>query len=66
MVQKFTSYPQDGKTANLIHYVIVNQNPCGSIQYARVCRGDVIDAKIKDHNLIVSRANLKLKFREDN
>ena len=62
MDHKLTWYSRDGKTANLIVYVIVNWRLAGSIQDTRVYNSAVIDAKSKDHHLVVSKANLKLKF----
>ena len=58
---KLTCYSRDGKTTNLIHYVIVNRRLAGSIQYTRVYRSAAIDVKSKEHHLVVSRVNLKLK-----
>ena len=66
MAHKLTWYTRDGKTANLIDYAIVNQRLAGSIQDTRVYRSGVIDVKSKDHHLVVSRVNLKLKFRKGN
>ena len=66
MAHKLTWYSRDGKTANLIDYVIVNRRLAGSIQNTRVYRSAVIDVKSKDHHLVVSKVNLKLKFRNDN
>ena len=56
----------DGKTANLIDYVIVNRRLAGSIQDTKVYRSAVIDVKIKDHRLVVFRVSLKLKIWKDN
>ena len=42
MAHKLTLYSRDGKTANLIDYVIVNQILAGSIQDTRVYRSAVI------------------------
>ena len=64
MAHKLTWYSRDGNTANLIDYVIVNKRLAGSIQITREYRTAVIDVKIKDHYLLVSRVNLKLKFRK--
>ena len=50
----------------LIDYVIVNRRLAGSIQDTRVYRSAVIDVKSKDHHLVVSRVNLKLKFWKGN
>ena len=61
-----TWYSRDGKTANLIDYVIVNRRLARSIQDTRVYRSAVIDVKSKAHHLIVSKVNLKLKFRKRN
>ena len=47
MVHKITWYWLDGKTANLIDYIIVNQRLAGSIQDTRVYRSAVIDFKCK-------------------
>ena len=66
MAHKLTWYSRDGTTANLIGYVIVNRRLAGSIQVTRVYRSVVIDVKSKDHHLVVSKVNLKLKFRKDN
>ena len=66
MAHKLTWYSRDDKTANLIEYVIVNRGLAGSVQDARVCRSAVIDVKSKDNHLVVSRINLKLKFRKSN
>ena len=63
MAHKLTWYSRDGKTANLIDYVIVNRRLAGSIQDTRVYRSAGIDVKSKDHHLVVSKVNLKLKFR---
>ena len=62
ITHKLTLYSRDGKTANLIDYVIVNQRPAGSMQYTRVYRSAVIVAKSKNHHVVVSRVNFKLKF----
>ena len=53
MAYKLTWYPNDGKAANLIDYVIVNQTPPVSIEDTKVYRGGVIDAKSKDHYVVV-------------
>ena len=66
MTHKLTWYSRDGKTANLIDYVIVNRRLAGLIQNTRVYRSAVIDVKSKDHHLVVSKVNLKLKFRKGN
>ena len=66
MAYQLTWYSRDGKTANLIDYVIVNQRLAGSIQDTRAYRSAVIDVKSKDRHLVVSRVNLKLKFRKSN
>ena len=50
MAHKLTWYSRDGKTANLIDYVIVNRRLAGSIQDTRVYRSAVIDVKSKDHH----------------
>ena len=52
-----------GITANT---VFVNRRLAGSIQDTRVYRSAVIDVKSKDHHLVVSKVNLKLKFRKGN
>ena len=52
--------------ANLIDYVKINQRLVGSIQDARVYRSAVIDIKTKDHHVVVSWVNLKLKFWNGN
>ena len=62
MAHKLTWYSRDGKTANLI----VNRRLAGSIQETRVYRSAVIAVKSKDHNLVVSKVNLKPKFRKGN
>ena len=66
MAHKLTWYSRDGKTANLIDYVIVNRRLAGSIQDSRVYRSAVIAVKSKDHHLLVSKVSLKLKFRKGN
>ena len=66
MAHKLTWYSRDGKTTNLIDYVIVNQRLTGGIQDARVYRSAVINLKGKDHHLVVSKVNLKLKFWKSN
>jgi len=66
MAHMLTWYSRDGKATNLIDYVIVNRRLAGSIQDTWVYRSFVIDVKIKDHQLVVSRVNLKLKFRKGN
>ena len=50
----------------LIDYVIVNRRLAGSIQDTRVYRSAVFDVESKDHHLVVSKINLKLKFRKGN
>ena len=62
MAIQLTWYSRDGKTANIIDYVIVNRRLAGSIQDTRAYRSAVIDVKSKDHHLVVSRVNLKLNF----
>ena len=47
MVHKITWYSLDGKTANLIDYIIVNRRLPGSIQDTRVYKIAVIDVKSK-------------------
>ena len=66
MAHKLTWYLRDGKTANLIDYVIVNRRLAGSIRDTREYRSAVIDVKSKDHHLVVSKVNSKLKFRKGN
>ena len=66
MVHKLTRYSRDGKTENLIDYAILNLSSVGSIQYTRVYKSAFIDIKSKDHHLVTSRVNLKLKFRKGN
>ena len=56
----------DGKTTNLIHYVIVNRRLAGSVQDTKVKRSAIIDVKRKYHYQVVSRGNLKLKFPKGN
>ena len=65
MAHKLTWYSHDGKTANLIDYVIVNRVLAASLQYTRVYRSAVIDVQNKDH-LVVSKVNLKRKFQKGN
>ena len=62
MAHKLTRYSLDGKTANLIYYVIVNRRLARSMQDTRLYRRAVTDVKSKDHHLVVSRVNLKLEF----
>ena len=57
---------RDGKTANLIDYVVVNRRLAVSIQDTGVYSSAVIDVKSKDHHLVMSRVNLKLKFWKGN
>ena len=64
MAHKLTRCLHDGKIANLIDYVIVNQRQAESKQDTRVYRSVVIDLKSKYHHLVVSRVNLKPKFRK--
>jgi hypothetical protein len=64
MAHRLIWYSRDGKTANLIDYVVVNRRLVGSIQDTRVYRSAVIDVKSKDHHLVVSRVNLKLKYEK--
>ena len=63
MAYKLTWYSRDSKTANLID---CKPKTLGSIQDTRVYRSAVIDVKSKDHHLVVSKVNLKLKFRKGN
>ena len=63
MAHKLTRYSHDGKTAKLIDYVIVDQRLTGSIQHTKVISCSGIDVKSINHHLVVSRANLKLKFQ---
>jgi hypothetical protein len=58
MANKLTWYSRDGKTPNVIDFVIVNRKLKGSTQDTRVYRSAVIDVKHKDHHLVVSRFNL--------
>ena len=44
----------DGKIANFIYYVILNRRLEGGIQDTRVDKSAVIDAKSKNHYLVVS------------
>jgi hypothetical protein len=66
MAHKLTWYSLDCKTANLIDYVIVNRRLAGAIQYTRLHGSAVVYVKNKNHLLIVSRVNLKLKFQKVN
>ena len=66
MADKLTRYSRDGKTANLIDYVIVNWRLAGSIQDTRVYKIAVIDVKSKEHHLVVSKVNLKSMFWKGN
>ena len=66
MTRNLKRYLHDGKTADFIDYIIVNQRLAGSIQDTKVHRSVVIDVKSKDHHLVVSRVNLKQKFRKGN
>ncbi|XP_065583400.1 craniofacial development protein 2-like [Artemia franciscana] len=45
MARNLTWYSRDGKTANLVDYVIVNRRLAGSIKDTRVYRSAVIDVK---------------------
>ena len=47
MAHKLTWYSHDGKTANLIDYVIVNRRLAGSIQDTRVYRMLLLMLKVK-------------------
>ena len=47
MAHNLTWYSRDGKTSNLIDYVIVNQRLAGSMQGSRKYRSAVIDFKSK-------------------
>ena len=66
MAHKLTWYSRDGKTANLINYVILNRRLAGSVKDTRVYRSAVIDFKSKYHHLVASMVDLKLKFQKDN
>ena len=66
MAHNVTCYSHDSKTANSIDQVIVNRRLEGSVQDKRVHRSAVIDVKSKDQHLVLSKANLKLKFRKGN
>ena len=66
MAHNLTWYSCDGKAANLIDYAIVNRRLAVSIQNTRVYSSAVTDVKSKDHHLVVSRVNLKLKLRKGN
>ena len=46
MAHKLTWYSRDGKTANLIVYVIVNRRLAGSIQDTKVFRGVLLMLKV--------------------
>ena len=48
------------------HYVIVNRRLAGTVKGTRVYRSAVIEVKSKDHHLVLSRVNLKLKIGKDN
>ena len=61
-----TWYSRDGKTANLIDYIMVNRRLTVSTQDTRVYRSAVIDVKSKDHHPVVSMVNLKLKCHKGN
>ena len=47
-------------------YVIVNQRLAGTAKGTRVYISAVIEVKSKDHHLVLSRVNLKLKIGKDN
>ena len=64
MNHKLTWHSRDGKTAHPVDFPIVNQRLAGSIQYTRIYRSAVINIKSNEHNLVVSRINLKLKFQK--
>ena len=66
MARKLTLCSRDGNYANLIDYFVVNGRLAGSTQDTRVYRSAAIDVKSKDHHLVMSRVNLKLKFRKGN
>jgi len=66
MVHKLTRYSRDCKPANLIDYVIVIRRLAGSVQDSRVYRSAVIDVQSKDHHLVMSSVNFKLKFQMGN
>ena len=63
---KLTCYSRDGKRAKLIGYFIVNRRLGGLMQDTMVYRRAVINVKSKGHYLLLSRVNLKLKFRKGN
>ena len=63
---KLTWYLRHGKTANLIDCAIVNRRLARSIQDIRVYRSAFIDVKNKHHHLVMSRVDLKLRFRKGN
>ena len=66
MANMLAWYSRHGKIANLIDYVMINRRLAGSIEGTMVNRIAAIDIKNKDHHLVVSRINLKLKFRKGN
>ena len=66
MAHKLTRYSRDGEKANLIDYVILKRRLVGPIEDTRVYRSAFIDIKSKDHHVVVSKVNLKLKFRKGN
>jgi len=66
MAHTLTWYSHDGKTANLIDYIIVNWKLAGSIQDTTVYRSAIIDVKSKDHfqeqfNTKMETLNLTMK-----
>ena len=63
MAHKLTWYSRDGKPANLIDYILVNRKLAGLIQDTRSV---VTDVKSKNHHLVVSTVNLKLRLRKGN
>ena len=64
MAHKLAWYSRDGKTVNLIVYLIVNRRLAGSIQDTRLYRSAFIDVKSKDHHLVVSRVHLRAEISE--
>ena len=66
MAHNLTWYSRDGTTENIICYVTLKRRLAGSVQDTKVYRSSVIDVKIKDRHLVVSRVNLKLRFQKGN
>ena len=54
------------KQQTLLIMLLLNRRLAGSIQDTRVYRIAVIDFKSKDHHLVVSKVDLKLKFPKGN